>query len=209
MQKCSRWLDKITPYIRHIDEEELWYYRYPSVKSFVPKTYLYIIMLGVPALVYVLQYFLSKKDKSTVQDIVNQLYGLSLAYCINGVFTSFLKIIIGRPRPNFFLRCFPDGYGTNIDDCTGEYDGQMDGRKSFPSAHSSFAFTGMMFITLHIFHLLNFNKRFFARGVVFVFALMPLMLATTIAVSRTCDYHHHYSGNFKKLYLFLCIYSMF
>lgn len=49
---------------------------------------------------------------------------------LNGIFTITLKLLVGRPRPNFFMRCFPDGYGTDINHCTGEYKGHMDGIKT-------------------------------------------------------------------------------
>ncbi|KAJ8952904.1 hypothetical protein NQ318_006521 [Aromia moschata] len=188
----NNYLDTWTPFIRHIDEEEMNIYRYPSVHSYIKKKYLYVFMFAVPAIFYLLLY-LTKRDEKTAIEIVHHAYGLTLAYCISATFTTFVKLTLGRPRPNFFLRCFPDGYGTNIDSCTGEYDGQMDGRKSFPSGHAVFSFTGMVYLTLHLFKLIDFAKPFRCRGVVFFWCTLPVLLATLVAVSRTCDYHHHYS----------------
>ncbi|KAG5882436.1 hypothetical protein JTB14_025242 [Gonioctena quinquepunctata] len=186
-------LDKQVPIIRHIDEDELWQYRYPSMASLFPKFYLYLFITLVPLAVLFVQLIFNRREKSNIADIISTIIGLSLAYCINGVFTSTLKVNIGRPRPNFFLRCFPDGYGTNLDECTGEYQGLMDGRKSFPSGHASFAFTSMVYLTLHLRKLVDLKKPRFLRGIIIFLMFMPILSAMLIAVSRVTDYHHHFS----------------
>lgn len=200
-------MDQQVPVIRHIDEDELWNYRYPSQPSLISKRNLYLILISVPLLIFMCQYLINRKKTSTLSEIYVALSGLTLAYCINGMFTASIKLGVGRPRPNFFLRCFPDGYGTNIDECAGEYDGMMDGRKSFPSGHASFAFTGFIFMMLHLNESIDLKKTRFARGlIIFGISLLPLS-ASLIGVSRTADYHHHFSGKkniFLKFKSFIC-----
>lgn len=184
------------PVIRHIDEDELSDYRYPSHPSYITKNNLYLILTSVPLTIFICQYLINLKQRSTLSEIYVALSGLTLAYCINGMFTASLKLIIGRPRPNFFLRCFPEGYGTNIDECTGEYEGMMDGRKSFPSGHASFVFTGFIYMMLHLNKSMDLRTTRFGRGpLIFAISLLPLS-ASVIAASRTADYHHHFSGKF-------------
>lgn len=153
------------------------------------------MMLTVPLSILICQYVINRNEKTTIPDIFNALKGLTLAYCISGMFTVALKLAVGRPRPNFYLRCFPEGYGTNINECTGEYNGMMDGRKSFPSGHAVLAFTCMIYMLLHLNKIIDLKRSRFGRGfIIFGMSLLPLS-ACIIGATRTSDYHHHFSGN--------------
>lgn len=184
-----------------------------------------------------------------------------------------------RPRPDFFYRCFPDGQMNLELRCSGDPDVVMEGRKSFPSGHSSckglsvvkyislqpciLAFKLLFYVTKHhprmyfflFYPLLNvlifflfccfcsvtyfscyfspimcqtssvlagFYNPFFWVPVSFAGLgftalyvagklrcfnaagqgrawrlcafLTPLLIATIIALSRTCDYKHHWQG---------------
>uniref|UniRef100_A0A182U6L1 Phosphatidic acid phosphatase type 2/haloperoxidase domain-containing protein n=1 Tax=Anopheles melas TaxID=34690 RepID=A0A182U6L1_9DIPT len=188
------------PFVRKIQPEELWLYRNPRTDSYVPLTMLWPIVLGVPGLAFTLHY-LRTRDR---QELRCTVLAFTLGLGLNGVITNTVKIAVGRPRPDFFWRCFPDGVLNDELHCTGkDMRALIDGRKSFPSGHSSctlslesnpmIAFVGLGFLTWYLIgklHLMNERGR--GRSVRVIAAGLPLFAATMIAISRTCDYHHHW-----------------
>lgn len=182
-------LEKAEPFTRKIHEEELWLYKNPRTDSFVPTTVLWPLVFMMP-IVVICFFFIMHKDKVDLQQSV---LSVTLALGFNGLITDILKLIVGRPRPDFFWRCFPDGQMNPGFKCTGDPVVIRDGKKSFPSGHSSFAFASFGFIALYVAGKLHtFSLAGKGQSWRLCTFLFPLCVALSIALSRTCDYHHHW-----------------
>ncbi|XP_076060197.1 phospholipid phosphatase 5 [Oratosquilla oratoria] len=187
-------LEQTTPFVRKIHPDELWLYKNPRTPSYVPTNLLWPLVFIVPTAALLL-YYVIRRDKT---DLTQGILSLSLALGLNGVITNIIKIIVGRPRPDFFFRCFPDGK-VELDEvkdiaeaCTGQIDAIEEGRKSFPSGHSSFSFCSLGFMSLWLYGKLGVFSRRRGEGWRFVVGSIPIITALMVALSRTCDYHHHW-----------------
>ena len=123
------------------------------------------------------------------------ILGLLISHALSSFLTDVVKNAVGRPRPDLIARCKPEkGTPTQAmvtwDVCT-ETDPHtlQDGWRSFPSGHSSFAFSGLGYLALffagqmHVLRPRTDLTRFLIAGA-------PLLCAALIAISRVEDYRH-------------------
>ncbi|XP_064603336.1 phospholipid phosphatase 5-like [Liolophura sinensis] len=194
--------DDAEPFHRKIQPEEMWLYKNPRTDSYVPTRLLWTFVFGCPALVIGV-FYLIRRD---IKDVIQATLGVTLSIWLTGTVTNCIKLGAGRPRPDFFYRCFPDGHYVEEMKCTGSPDAIRDGMKSFPSGHSSLSFSSLMYTFLYLAGKLHcFTWRGRGQSWRLCLSLAPLLIATMIAVSRTADYHHHWQDVLIGSLLGICI----
>lgn len=104
-----------------------------------------------------------------LDDLQNSLVGLWGSLSLTTALTQVAKVVVGRPRPDFYYRCFPDGnelwLSPRTPDCSrGNPSLVKDGRQSFFSGHSSLTSAGLTFTTFMLLHVLKLYVRDSANG---------------------------------------------
>lgn len=156
----------------------------------------------------ILVYYFIRRN---VYDMHHAILGLLFSVLITGVITDAIKDAVGRPRPDFFWRCFPDGKGvfnpvTSDVMCTGVKSVIKEGHKSFPSGHTSWSFAGLGFLALYLSGKVRvFDRRGHVAKLCIVF--LPLLVAALVAVSRVDDYWHHWQDVFAGALIGLTVAS--
>ena len=123
------------------------------------------------------------------------ILGLFISVFLTVLITDIIKNAIGRPRPDLLARCKPK-LGTPehalvaIDVCTETgYHTLHDGWRSFPSGHSSWAFSGLGYLSLFLAGQMHVFRPQIDLTSILIF-LAPLVGAALVAMSRMADYRH-------------------
>lgn len=186
----------VHPFHRFVGKDMMTDFRYPYKSSMIPFWAVPILAVVLPTAIFGAFYY-RRRD---VYDLHQAILGILFSVLITGVITNAIKDAVGRPRPDFFWRCFPDGKelydqvtGNVI--CHGKKSAIRAGYKSFPSGHTSWSFAGLTFISLY---LSGKIKVFDRRGHVakLCLVLLPLLIASLVGISRVDDYKHHWEDVF-------------
>ncbi|KAJ8545896.1 hypothetical protein K7X08_018479 [Anisodus acutangulus] len=188
-------LNAIHPFYRFVGKDMMEDLKYPLKSNTVPIWAVPVYAVLLPVVVFLLVYF-RRRD---VYDLHHAILGLLFSILVTAVITDAIKDAVGRPRPDFFWRCFPDGkdvydkWGDVV--CHGDKNVIKEGHKSFPSGHTSWSFAGLGFLSLY---LSGKIQVFDCRGHVakLCLVLLPLLLASLVGISRVDDYWHHWQDVF-------------
>lgn len=200
----------IRPYARPIDLKDPAYTK-PLVADLVPSFPLLIAAYAIPltTVLGVELFHVFRRPRGQHKPVL-PLAELALAlFEANGLtvlVTDILKSAAGRPRPHFaavcgaYLASPPAAPFT----CTGVALAVDEARRSFPSGHSSLSMSAAVFTACYLAAVLRHGSGGAggASGVggggrwrvwMGLVVSAPLLMAAGVAVSRTIDYHHHWS----------------
>ncbi|KAJ1812609.1 hypothetical protein LPJ75_003565 [Coemansia sp. RSA 2598] len=173
--------------------------QYPHKPDSVP-FYAAVILSFVAPLVVVVAW--TGVGRRSFHDMNAGILGLCISLVLNMMITNTIKNLAGRLRPDFISRCNLDAAtAVKLEPAIGLLTSAvckptdekvfLDGMRSFPSGHTSFAFAGMTYLSLWLaghMHIADRRGRAYKSFVV----LVPELAAMLIGVSRTKDYRHHW-----------------
>jgi diacylglycerol diphosphate phosphatase/phosphatidate phosphatase len=177
----------------------LWQFQFNSTSSYLQLSkltiipaWLFVYSIGGSSLSILLWVLLTRPSAHKAHVA---FLGLFISLILAAFVTDVIKNAVGRPRPDLIDRCKPaKGTPSNSlvtwEICTETNHHTLhDGWRSFPSGHSSFAFSGLGYLSLFLAGQLHvFRPRTDLARV--LLALAPLLGAALIAISRCEDYRH-------------------
>ncbi|XP_020536804.1 lipid phosphate phosphatase 2 isoform X2 [Jatropha curcas] len=185
----------VHPFYRFIGKDMMTDLRYPLKSNTVPVWAVPMYAILLPMVIFLVVYF-RRRD---IYDLHHAILGLLYSVLVTAVITDSIKNAVGRPRPDFFWRCFPDGkdvydqLGNVI--CHGDKNVIKEGHKSFPSGHTSWSFAGLSFLSLYLSGKIKvFDRRGHVAKLCIIF--FPLLVACLVGISRVDDYWHHWQDVF-------------
>lgn len=186
-----------TPY-RHVlysaSDNELWKYSYPLRVNHVPAWAVPTIAVLAPCLSIAAAYL---TGQITLFEAHQAAFAAITCVVTTGLMTNFIKVNVGRFRPNFVARCWPGGATPAFSadgrpQCLDNAVDPAEGMKSFPSGHTSWSTAGLGYLSFWLMGKLRcFNGGGRAGPLGLVLALTPLSGSIWIGASRLQDYWHH------------------
>ncbi|XP_038990920.1 putative lipid phosphate phosphatase 3, chloroplastic isoform X1 [Hibiscus syriacus] len=185
----------IHPFYRFVGKDMMEDLRYPLKSNTVPVWAVPMYAILLPMLIFVIVY-IRRRD---VYDLHHAVLGLLFSVLVTAVITESIKNAVGRPRPDFFWRCFPDGKMHMIN---GEMSSVMAIKMSLRKGIKAFQvdtplgpFAGLGFLSLYLSGKIKvFDRRGHVAKLCVVF--LPLLVASLVGISRVDDYWHHWQDVF-------------
>ena len=180
--------------------------------STVPYTLVLAAMLILPLICFYYLLVVNPPGNSVnlvVQEYLKYLFGMALLLLA----TEVPKMAVGRLRPDFLSRCKPVPVNTtsSLWVCSGDASEIKEGRKSFPSGHSSSSFYLMSYLCLYYLNVYVPSKRLQTRSsladsssfrsasstpkkispLALLLIVCAYLVAALVAISRMQDHKHH------------------
>eukprot|EP01094_Clydonella_sp_ATCC50884_P013393 TRINITY_DN23664_c0_g1_i1.p1 TRINITY_DN23664_c0_g1~~TRINITY_DN23664_c0_g1_i1.p1 ORF type:complete len:280 (-),score=56.22 TRINITY_DN23664_c0_g1_i1:177-1016(-) len=153
-------------------------FAYPNLESIVPTWMLFCGISLLPPLVFAI----AQLRKRNLHDFHHACLSLAEALAVTFIATNLIKYSAGRYRPNWY-----DRQGTGVMEV-------KDARMSFPSGHSSLSFCAATVVSLYLLGSTRVLSKTRSGELWMLFlSLSPFVVSGFVAVSRTRDYHHHFS----------------
>lgn len=192
-------LERLSPYVRvqALDDPLV---LHPHLPDIVPSLLLMVLSLILPVAVFLGSSCVISESFSFLSPEAFML-GLVEANGLTIATTNILKLLVGRPRPHFAAVCVSYIVGSETQ-CSGNAHAVREARKSFPSGHSSLAFSAALYTSAYLAQCVSLGKPARHQRRIshmqspsawkLLLVLLPLLLASFVAVSRTRDFHHNY-----------------
>ncbi|TVY89702.1 putative lipid phosphate phosphatase 3-like protein [Lachnellula willkommii] len=173
-------------------------FAYPMRNEIVPIWAATVLALVVPISIFLI----CQVRVRSFWDLNNAIIGLSYALLTTAIFQVILKWLIGGFRPHFLTVCKPsvqqgtgNGLGQIMYDrrvCTGDQKEIDDSLESFPSGHSTAAFSGFVFLSLYLNAKLKVWSNYHPAMWKLIAIYAPILGATLIAGALTIDEYHNW-----------------
>ena len=192
------YLDRAKPFEQYIgnrlNDPSISYPHTPFDRQQVTPNQLIYIALVVPALAIAAAQPVLRRRRSS--DLNQAWLGLLSSVALALTLVCIVKNNVGRLRPDFLARCKPVGVGADAA-CSNVGPEVLEGRKSFPSGHSSLSMAGMAYLSLwlgaKLWHTELPGELTLAGSLwKLLVAGAPWLFALWVGLSRIEDYWHHW-----------------
>lgn len=187
---------KVRGFSQLLSNDSLPYLSYPELTNTVPSWTVAVLPWAIPCAVFIVAALLKKSNFVETHQLCLSCITAAAA---TGLCNQIIKIQVGRPRPSFLARCFPDGALAFVDPaaqpleplCTQpDPDEVREAYQSFASGHCAYFTTGGIFLTLYFMRKASiFQGNCHTASL--VISLVPVAAAGWVGLTRITDYAHH------------------